>query len=44
VIWLAHVASGRPFDAAFNDDIRRFYRDFYHLDLTDGQLRRLLSD
>lgn len=44
VIWLAHVASGRPFDDAFNDDIQRFYRDFYHLDLTDGQLRQLLSD
>lgn len=44
VIWLAHVAAGRSFDATFNDDIRRFYTDFYHLDLTDGQLRRLLSD
>jgi hypothetical protein len=30
--------------AAFNDEIRRFYETFYHLDLTDAQLRRLLSD
>ena len=44
VIWLAYVAAGRPFDAAFNDEIRRFYTDFYHLGLTDGQLRTLLSD
>jgi iron complex transport system substrate-binding protein len=44
VIWLAYVAAGRPFDAAFTDQIRRFYQDFYHLDLTDAQLRTLLSD
>ncbi len=40
--WLAYVAAGRPFDEAFASDIRGFYRDFYHLDLTDAQLQRLL--
>ncbi len=41
--WLARVASGRPFDDAFNVEIRAFYREFYHLVLTDAQLRRLLQ-
>ena len=41
--WLASVAAGRPFDAAFNDEIRRFYKEFYHLDLTDAQLAKLLA-
>ena len=41
--WLAYVAAGRRFDAAFDADIRAFYRDFYHLELTDTQLQRLLS-
>jgi iron complex transport system substrate-binding protein len=43
VIWLAHVAAGRPLDAAFAADIRSFYRDFYHLELTDAQLQKLLA-
>jgi iron complex transport system substrate-binding protein len=43
VAWLSYVASGRPFDAAFTDDIRGFYRDFYHLELTDTQLEQLLQ-
>jgi iron complex transport system substrate-binding protein len=42
VIWLAYVASGRPFDAAFQADIRAFYREFYHLDLTEAQLTTLV--
>ncbi len=41
VVWLAYVAAGRSFDAAFDDDIRAFYRDFYHLELSESQLRRL---
>ncbi len=43
VIWLSHIAAGRPFDAAFDADIRGFYRDFYHLALTERQLRRLVA-
>ena len=41
--WLAYVAAGQPFDDAFRADIREFYRTFYHLDLTDAQLQRLLQ-
>jgi len=33
---------GRNFDAEFEADIRLFFRDFYHLELTDAQLRTLL--
>ena len=40
LIWLAYVAQGRPFDAEFADDVRAFFREFYHLDLTDQQLER----
>ena len=40
--WLSYVAAGRPFDAAFTEDIRVFYRDFYHLELTEAQLQHLL--
>ena len=43
VAWLAYVAAGRRFDEAFRADIKAFYRDFYHLELTDAQLQRLLS-
>lgn len=42
VAWLAYVAADRPFDTAFANEIRAFYRDFYHLDLTDAQVQRLL--
>lgn len=41
--WLSYVASGRPFDAAFTEEIRGFYRDFYHLALTEAQMRKLLG-
>jgi iron complex transport system substrate-binding protein len=40
--WLSYVAAGRPFDEPFYDEIREFYRDFYHLDVTDAQLQQLL--
>ena len=42
VMWLAYVAGGRTFDAAFHDDVRSFFRDFYHLELTAAQLQTLL--
>ncbi|HET9361160.1 MAG TPA: hypothetical protein VFO58_15525 [Vicinamibacterales bacterium] len=35
--------SGRPFDAQFDADIRGFFSDFYHVELTDQQLRRLVA-
>jgi iron complex transport system substrate-binding protein len=41
--WLSYVAAGRRFDEAFSGDIKAFYRDFYHLELTDAQLQRLLG-
>ena len=44
VMWLSQVAAGRPFDAAFRADIHAFYRSFYHLELSDGQLRMLLGE
>jgi iron complex transport system substrate-binding protein len=43
VAWLAYVARGRSFDAEFEGDIRAFFKEFYHLELTDAQLRRLLA-
>jgi iron complex transport system substrate-binding protein len=41
VVWLAYVVRGRAFDAEFDSDIRGIFKDFYHLDLTDAQLRKL---
>ena len=43
VAWLSYVASGRSFDATFTADVRGFYRDFYHLELTEAQLHNLLG-
>jgi iron complex transport system substrate-binding protein len=43
LMWLAYVAVGRTFDAEFDADVRAFYRDFYHLELADPQLRKLLG-
>jgi iron complex transport system substrate-binding protein len=43
VAWLAYAVRGRAFDAEFDADIRGFFKDFYHLDLTDAQLRKLLG-
>lgn len=42
VIWLARALPNRPLDAAFRDEVRAFYSTFYHVDLTDQQLQRLL--
>ena len=43
VAWLAYVARGRTFDTEFEADIRTFFNDFYHLDLTEVQMRKLLA-
>jgi iron complex transport system substrate-binding protein len=40
--WLAYVVAGRRFDDAFMSDIRSFYRDFYHLEMSHAQMERLL--
>ena len=41
LVWLAYVLTERPFDAQFARDIRRFFRDFYHVELTEAQVRTL---
>jgi ABC-type Fe3+-hydroxamate transport system substrate-binding protein len=43
LVWLAYTLSARPFDAQFDAEIRGFFTDFYHLELTDRQLRRLVA-
>jgi iron complex transport system substrate-binding protein len=43
LIWLAHVLTGRAVDSTFAADVRAFFRDFYHLDLTDAQLQKLVT-
>ena len=43
LVWLAYKASDRAFDAAFYAEIRGFYRDFYHLELTESQMRIVLG-
>jgi iron complex transport system substrate-binding protein len=43
VAWLAYVAAGRALDVGFTEDVRAFYREFYHLELSEAQLRRLLG-
>jgi iron complex transport system substrate-binding protein len=42
LMWLAYVVADRPFDGALHSDIRDFFRDFYHLELTEAQLQKLL--
>jgi len=44
VIWLSYVLRGRAFDDQFNADVRAFFSDFYHVALTDDQLRQLLRN
>jgi hypothetical protein len=41
VVWLAYTVRGRPFDAEFDADILSIFKDFYHLELTETQLRTL---
>lgn len=43
LMWLAYKASDRAFDAAFYAEIRSFYRDFYHVELTESQTRKVLG-
>jgi iron complex transport system substrate-binding protein len=43
LIWLAYVLQGRAFDAQFAEDVRAFFREFYHLELTDQQLQKLVG-
>ncbi|MGE3843395.1 MAG: ABC transporter substrate-binding protein [Vicinamibacterales bacterium] len=39
--WLAYRLADRPFDAAFDADVQSFFQDFYHVELSEAQLRRL---
>jgi iron complex transport system substrate-binding protein len=41
--WLAYVARGQKFDAGFEQDVRMFYNDFYHLKLSDTQMQMLVA-
>ncbi len=43
VAWLAYVLQDKPFDAALRAEVQTFFRDFYHLDLTEAQLTSLLT-
>jgi iron complex transport system substrate-binding protein len=43
LMWLAYVVSGRPFDPQFDADVRGFFKEFYHLELSDPQLRKLVA-
>ncbi len=43
VVWLAYVLAGRSFDAEFAGDVRALFRDLYHVELTDLQLRKLVA-
>jgi iron complex transport system substrate-binding protein len=43
LMWLAYVVSGRTFDAEFDADVRGYFKEFYHLELTDQQLRKLVA-
>jgi iron complex transport system substrate-binding protein len=42
LIWLSAVASGRS-PATKSNDIRSFFKDFYHVELTDAQLETLVG-
>jgi iron complex transport system substrate-binding protein len=44
MIWLAYVLPGRELDAAFFDDVRRFFATFYHVTPSDEQLRALIQE
>jgi iron complex transport system substrate-binding protein len=43
VAWLAYVARGRSFDAAFYEDVRELFQTLYHVRLTDDQMRRIVA-
>jgi iron complex transport system substrate-binding protein len=44
LMWLAYVLPGRDFDAVFFDDVRSFFDAFYHVAVTDEQVRELLAN
>jgi iron complex transport system substrate-binding protein len=41
IVWLAYAIRGRAFDPEFDTDIRAFFKDYYHLELTEPQVRKL---
>jgi iron complex transport system substrate-binding protein len=43
IVWLAYAVRDRTFDAEFDAEIRGFFKDYYHLDLTGAQLRKLVG-
>jgi hypothetical protein len=43
VVWLSYVVRNRSFEGEFDSDIRGIFKDFYHLELTDPQLRKLVG-
>jgi iron complex transport system substrate-binding protein len=44
LMWLAYVLPGRAFDAPFYDQVRGFFNDFYHVELGDPSLRKLVQE
>ena len=42
LMWLANVTARKPSDSELRDEVRAFFRDFYHLELTDAQMQKLL--
>ncbi len=43
LMWLAYVLSGRPFDAELRADLKAFFSSFYHIEVSDAQLNKLLD-
>lgn len=43
LIWLAYAGRERPFDAAFESDVRRFFATFYHVTLRPAQVEELVG-
>lgn len=43
LVWLAHVGVRRSLGDEFEQDVRSFFADFYHLELTAAQMQRLRS-
>jgi len=43
LVWLAYVLPGKEFDAAFYSDIRALFATYYHVDVTDAQIRGLVE-
>jgi iron complex transport system substrate-binding protein len=43
LVWLEYVVARRPFDEQFTAQIHAFFSDFYHVQLTQQQLRTLVT-